>query len=101
MSLLIVQVVALFIIIYLYLSSAKIGDGNDFISALVLAIAIPLLGILPIYIGVIGWLVAIIVALILISKVTGQSIAGSVLFLIVIGFIQYLVQIGLSRFIKF
>jgi hypothetical protein len=36
-----------------YLSSAKLGDSNDWKRALVLAVAIPLIGLLPVYIGAI------------------------------------------------
>lgn len=96
---LIVEIVVLFIILMLYFSSSKTGDGSDVIRALILAVAIPLLGLLPIYIGVFGWLIALIVALVLISKLTGQSLTGSVLFLIVIGLLQYVIQLGISKFI--
>jgi hypothetical protein len=100
MNIIIAQIIILFVVIYLYFSSSKTGDSKDWLRAIVLAIAIPLLSLLPAYIGSLGWIIAIVVTLALISKLTGQSVTDSLLFLTIIGIVQYVIQTGISRFVK-
>jgi hypothetical protein len=92
-----IQIVILFILLMLYFSATNSGDSNNWGRSLILAVAMPLVGIAPVYFGILGWLVALIIVLVLISKLTAQSITGSLLFLIVIGLAQYVIQIGLVK----
>jgi hypothetical protein len=95
-----IEIVILFVLILFYFSVSNPNDSNNnWLRALVLGFAIPVLGLLPSYIGIIGWLIAFVVALMLISKSTGQDFGGSLLFLIIIGFVQYIVQLGIYKFI--
>lgn len=95
----IIQAVVLFILTMLYLFSFNSGDNSNWGKALLLAIALPSLAIIPDYLGVIGWFIALSLSLWLISKVLGQSISGSFLILIVLGLVEYLVLLGIHRYI--
>lgn len=82
-----------------YFSSSNSGDNKNWGRALILAVAIPLASIAPIYFGILGWLVALIIVLVLISKLTGQSVVGSFLFLLVVCLMQYIIQLGVAKII--
>ena len=91
------QAIVLFVLLLIYFSSSKTRDANDWVRALVLAGGLTVFGLLPGYLGVIGWIIAVVASVALISKVIGQSIVGSTLFLIVIGFVQYVVMVVLQK----
>jgi len=74
-------------------------DSNNWLRALVLAVGLTALSLLPNYMGMIGWLVAIVAALALISKLIGQSLAGSLLFLMIFGLAQYIIQLGIYKLV--
>ncbi len=95
----IIEIVILFVLLLFYFSVSNPDDSNNWSRALVLGVTLPVLGLLPNYMGIIGWLIALIVALILISKSMGQSFSGSLLFLIIIGLVQYIIQLGIYKFI--
>jgi len=99
MTNLFIEIIILFILLLFYFSVSNSNDKNNWLRALVLAVAIPVLGFLPKYMGIIGWLIALVFALVLISKVLGQSFAGSLLFLIIVGLAQYIIQLGIHQFI--
>ncbi len=99
MTNLFIEIIILFILLLFYFSVANSHDNNNWLRALVLAVAIPTLGLIPNYIGIVGWLIAIVIALVLISKVLGQSFAGSFLFLMIVGLAQYIIQLGIHKFI--
>lgn len=94
MTNLFIEIIILFVLLVFYFSVAN-SHNNNWLRALVLAVALPVLGILPNYMGVIGWIIAIIVALALISKLICQSFSGSLLFLMVLGLVQYIIQLGI------
>lgn len=94
-----IQIVILFVLLILYFSSTNAGDASNWSRALVISVALPLLGMLPNYLGVIGWLAAIVLSLMLISKILGQSISGSFFFLIILGLLQYLILLGVQKYI--
>ncbi len=94
-----IEIGILFVLLLVYLSAFNSKDQNNWLRALVLAIALPVLSFIPIYVGIIGWLIAIIVAIVLISKVLGQSFAGAFLFLMIFGLVQHVVQLGIHKFI--
>lgn len=96
---LIIEIVIIFILLILYFSSKGTMEKADWGRALVLAIALPIFSLIPNYLGMLGWLIAVILSLIIISKATGQSIIGSVLFLIVLGIILYFVELGIHKLI--
>ena len=67
---------------------------------MILAVALPVLALTPQYTGLIGWFVALIIALILISKLLSESLGGSLLFLMVIGLIQAAIQFGIDDLVN-
>ncbi|MEI6345620.1 MAG: hypothetical protein WCO79_00045 [bacterium] len=95
----IIQIVALFVALVAYFSMLNAQDKNNWVRALVLAVAIPLLGLLPVFMGGWGWLIGFVVALLLVSKVLGESFGGSLLFLIGIGIVQTVVQLVVNKFL--
>ena len=99
MANLFIEIGILFALLLFYFSASSPSDKNNWLRALILAVTIPVLGLLPNYMGIIGWLIALVIALVLISKSLGQSFAGSLLFLIVIGLVQYIIQLGIHQFI--
>jgi len=94
----ILQIVILFIVLLGYFSMLNAQDKSNFVRALVLAVAIPLLGLLPVVMGGWGWLIGLAGALLLVSKVVGESFGGSLLFLIGIGIVQTVVQLVVGKF---
>ena len=96
---LLIQIVILFILLLVYFSSTSASERVEWGKALVLAVALPLLTLVPNYLGILGWVIALVISLVLIAKATGQSIAGSILFLIVLGFVLYFLEQGIQRFI--
>ena len=96
---LVAEIVVIFVLLMLYFTASNFGDGQDWLRALVLAVAIPLLNTLPDYIGWMGWAVSLVVTMILISKTTGQSMTGAILFLLVIEVVHYIVVIGIEKFL--
>ncbi len=94
-----IEIIILFILLFFYFSISNPHENNNWLDALVLAIALPLLGFIPNYMGIIGWFIAIVIALVLISKLLGQSFSGSLLFLMIIGLVQYIIQLGIYKFI--
>ena len=100
MTNLFLEIIILFILLLIYFSTTNSRDNNNWLRAVVLAIAIPLLiDFLPSYIGILGWFIGIIIILVLISKMLGQSITGSLLFLLVIGIVEYIIRIGIYQYI--
>jgi hypothetical protein len=73
-------------------------DASGFVKSLVLAVGLTLLALIPQYLGIVGWLVALVGSLILISKTLGQTIVGSFLFLLVLGLAQYFVELAILKF---
>lgn len=88
-----IEAVILFVVIFSYLAVANARDTSNWLRALLLAVAIPILGLLPNYFGAIGWLIAIVLALTLISKSLGYSIPGSFLFLMMVGIVEYIIRL--------
>ncbi len=99
MTNLFIEIIILFFLLLFYFSVANSHNNNNWLRALVLAIALPVLGLIPNYIGIVGWLIAFVIALVLISKIIGQSFAGSLLFLMIVGLAQYIIQLGIYKFI--
>ncbi len=95
----VIQIITLFIVLVGYFSVLNSQDKNNFVRALLLAVAIPLLGMLPVFLGGWGWLIGFVGALLVISKVLGESFGGSLLFLIGIGIVQTVIQFVVGKFL--
>ncbi len=95
----VIQIITLFIVLVGYFSILNSQDKNNFVRALLLAVAIPLLGMLPVFLGGWGWLIGFVGALLVISKVLGESFGGSLLFLIGIGIVQTVIQFVVGKFL--
>lgn len=93
----VIQIITLFIVLVGYFSILNSQDKNNFVRALLLAVAIPLLGMLPVFLGGWGWLIGFVGALLVISKVLGESFGGSLLFLIGIGIVQTVIQFVVGK----
>lgn len=102
MSNIIIQVVILFIILVLYFYTIDPKDNVNFLRAIFLSIVLVFANSLPIFMGdysTFGWGVGLIISLYSIMKVTGQSVVGSIFFLIVLEIVSYVLQIGLVKYI--
>ncbi len=95
----VIQIITLFNVLVGYFSILNSQDKNNFVRALLLAVAIPLLGMLPVFLGGWGWLIGFVGALLVISKVLGESFGGSLLFLIGIGIVQTVIQFVVGKFL--
>ena len=94
-----IQIVILFILLVIYFSSSNTNNKENLIRALILAIALPTLALIPGYLGLFGWVIAFSLALLIVSKILGQSFSGSLLFIIIIGALQSIIELGIQKFI--
>lgn len=102
MNNIIIEIVVLFIVLVLYFYIVDPKDNVNFLRAIFLSIVLVLSGLLPMYMGdysSFGWGVGLIISLYSIIKVTGQSILGSIFFLVILDIIVYVMQIGLLKYI--
>src|SRR3989338_2259856 len=86
------KIFVFFVLLIFYFSSLSGGDRYDWIRALILAIAIHAINLLPNYLNITGWIIAISLSLLLVSKISGQSITGSLLFLLIIDIVYFIIQ---------
>ena len=94
-----IQIAVLFFIFIVYFSASDVKDENNWMRALILSMAIPVLGTLPIYIGIFGWIVAVVVSIVLVAKMLGESILGATFYVIILGIIMYITQISVHSYI--
>ncbi len=95
---LLIEMVILTLIIALYFTVAAQHDNNSWLKAIVLGVAITLLGLLPGMYGMLGWAVGFAAGIFIIMKVAGQPLSGAFIFLFVVALLQYVVQIGVVKY---
>ncbi len=96
---LLISITILFIVIITYFSISNRGNKNNLKIAGLLAVSLSLLGLLPNFMGIAGWIIAIVLSLYIISKSLGETISGSLLFFIGVELVSYIVSISLNKFL--
>ena len=96
---LIIQFLILFLILYIYAANTDKGDGGNALRALIVAVAMAALGLVSVYIGVIGVIMGSVLVIALISKVFNQSITSALLMLLALRLLLYLSELALVKYI--
>ena len=100
---LIIEVIIIFILLVLYFYIVDPKDNTNFLRAIFLALVLVITSSLPSFMGdysAFGWVISLVISLYSIIRTTGQSILGSIFFLIVLEIVSYVLQMGLEKYIR-